>query len=142
MKRLSIAAISVAAALAATAAFAQNTTRCAKGDGHVQEFHFVLDDDGKETLDKYRLPRLVSSNCVPGEKDKLSFRGVNATFKTPDDIRKAIEGAMLIVESGVSNSGDITALIAQVTVVKAMMRAKTEKKASVGWTPFQDDKKQ
>lgn len=134
MKRFGLTAIAASAMLAAVSMLALGqtaTTLCAKGDGQVLEYDFRLDEAGSPTLDKWAAtPRLVSSNCLSGSAGKITFRGVNAEFKTDRDIGKALEAAEMFVAIGLNDPAAIKQLLERVAPVKARMDAQPKKVAS------------
>ena len=117
MKPIRFAAIVAAAALVATAAHGQSSD-CIPGEGKQVEYDFpIISGTMLPTTEAvYYSPRSWRT-CVTGQPDKLTFRGVPGTLKDEKSPRKAIEGAKMLIEAGITDPDAIKALIGRVGAV-------------------------
>jgi hypothetical protein len=116
MKRLMTFATASAMFAISMPAFAQTAmTKCEPGEGQVLEYDFGKNFlTGELTLESLHSLRLASSNCVPGQPGKTTFRGVNAEFENMTQAQKALGAVQVLMSLGITKPAVIEQLIARV----------------------------
>lgn len=131
MKRFVFAAVAALAVLSTCMSTPAQTatTKCEPGEGQVLEYdfgkHFVTE---QVTLDSLNPLRIVSSNCVPGQPSKVTFRGVAAEFESMTDAQKAMGAAQVLISLGITDPAVIEQLISR---AKAGMRQVEQQRPGV-----------